>query len=95
MGPKIQYTKQPDTTAALNVANTKKVQEVLGTLLYYARAIDSTMLPAIRTLATQQSAPTAQTMEGIKQLLNYCASNPHAVVRYHASEMTLHVKSDA
>eukprot|EP00543_Licmophora_paradoxa_P011683 CAMPEP_0202474358 /NCGR_PEP_ID=MMETSP1360-20130828/92342_1 /ASSEMBLY_ACC=CAM_ASM_000848 /TAXON_ID=515479 /ORGANISM="Licmophora paradoxa, Strain CCMP2313" /LENGTH=252 /DNA_ID=CAMNT_0049101481 /DNA_START=410 /DNA_END=1165 /DNA_ORIENTATION=+ len=59
------------------------------------RAIDSTMLPAIGTLSTQQSAPTAQTMEGITQLLNYCASNPNATIRYHASDMVLHAESDA
>mmetsp|Transcript_27292 Transcript_27292/g.38608 ORF Transcript_27292/g.38608 Transcript_27292/m.38608 type:complete len:116 (-) Transcript_27292:351-698(-) len=81
-GAKIQYAKEPDTTAALNTKDTKKVQEIFSTLLYYAQAIDSTMLPAIGTLSTQQSAPTNKTMEGITQLLNYCASNPNAIVRY-------------
>jgi len=51
-GAKVQYAKQPDNTAALNAKGKKKVHEVLRTLLYYARAIDSTMLPTIGTLAT-------------------------------------------
>mmetsp|Transcript_26440 Transcript_26440/g.37543 ORF Transcript_26440/g.37543 Transcript_26440/m.37543 type:complete len:133 (-) Transcript_26440:204-602(-) len=94
-GARVQYTKEPDTTAAIDVQDAKKVQEILGTLLYYAQAINSTMLPTIGTLATQQSAPTTKTMEGIKQLLNYCASNPNAIVRYQKSDTVLHAESNA
>ena len=34
-------------------------------------------------------------MDAITQLLNYCASHPDAMIRYHASDMILHVESDA
>jgi hypothetical protein len=57
-----------DVTPVLELLDKKHVQEVLGTLLYYARAIDSTMLPAIGTLATQQATPTIATLEAITQL---------------------------
>jgi hypothetical protein len=51
-GAKTQYAPMPDTSAPLDAANTKHMhQEVLGTLLYYAPAIDSTMLVAISTFA--------------------------------------------
>ena len=53
------------------------------------------MLPAIGTLATQQAKPTATTLKGITQLLNYAATHPDAVLRFHASDMILHVDSDA
>eukprot|EP00957_Ditylum_brightwellii_P144970 11041965-Ditylum_brightwellii.AAC.1 len=43
----------------------------------------------------QQAAPTVKTAEGITRLLNYCATYPNAVVRFHASDMILHVHSDA
>eukprot|EP00957_Ditylum_brightwellii_P146932 11186470-Ditylum_brightwellii.AAC.1 len=43
----------------------------------------------------QQTAPTVKTVEGITRLLNYCATYPNAVVRVHASNMILHVHSDA
>ena len=43
-GAKIQYADTPDDAPCLDVANVKLVQQVLGTLLYYARAVDSTML---------------------------------------------------
>ena len=93
-GARKQYATQ-DFSPALDVSDKKRVQEVLGTLLYYARAIDSTMLPAIGTLATQQSSPTTATMNAITHLLNYCATHPEATLRYIASDMILHVESDA
>jgi hypothetical protein len=71
--PKLWRTETicyPGFSPALDVSDKKRIQEVLGTLLYYARAIDSTMLPAIGTLATQQSAPTMATMAAITHLLN-------------------------
>ena len=93
-GARQQYATQ-DLSPAIDLADKKRVQEVLGTLLYYARAIDSTMLAAIGTLATQQSSPTVATMKAITHLLNYCATHPNATLRYVASDMMLHVESDA
>jgi hypothetical protein len=46
-GAATQYAPDPDTSPALDATDTKHLQEVLGTLLFYARAVDSTMLPAI------------------------------------------------
>jgi hypothetical protein len=83
------------TSPTLDSKETKLIQEILGTLLYYARAVDSTMLATIRTIATQQASATKQTMKAIVQLLNYCATHPDAVVRYSANDMVLHVESDA
>jgi hypothetical protein len=89
-----QFATQ-DLTPILDVKDTKHIQEVLGTLLYYARAVDCTMLAAIGTLAGQQAQATKQTMIGITQLLNYCATHPTASIEYRASDMCLHVESDA
>jgi hypothetical protein len=94
-GAKVQYTNAPDVTPFLDAANKTHVQMVLGTLLFYARAVDLTMLKAIGTLSTQQSNPTEGTMNGITKLLNYAASNPNAEVRYYASDMVLWIDSDA
>jgi hypothetical protein len=94
-GDKIQYAPDSNTSPALDSKETKLVQEILGTLLYYARAINSTMLAAIGTIATQQASATKQTMKAVVQLLNYCATHPDAVVRYSASDMVMHIESDA
>ena len=79
----------------LDAKDTKRVQEVLGTLLHCARAVDSTLVPAIGSIATDQSKATKHTMQAIVQLLNHVATCPDASVRFHASGMQLCVESDA
>jgi hypothetical protein len=61
-GAKTQHASPPDTSVPLNAANVKWVQEVLGTFLCCAHAVDSTMLAAIGTLASQQHQGTCTTM---------------------------------
>ena len=48
-GAMTQYAPDPDNAPALDATFSKHLQEVLGTLLFYARAVDSAMLPAIGT----------------------------------------------
>jgi hypothetical protein len=68
---------------------------VTGTLLYYARAVDQTILLALNAIATQQAAPTQDTLEEVKQVLDYCASQEEAVITYHASNVILAIHSNA
>jgi hypothetical protein len=72
-----------------------RLQEVIGTLLYYARTIDSTMLVCLGTLAAAQTKGTAATTQACTQLLNYAATHPDAVIHYTASDMILKLHSDA
>jgi hypothetical protein len=90
-----QLTPVPDATDLLPPSTLTRIQEIIGTLLLYGRAIDSTMLIALGTIASQQSKGTQATAQALTQLLNYAASHPDATVRYHASDMYLHVHSDA
>jgi hypothetical protein len=94
-GQKIQFADGPDTSPALDAKAKTRIQEIIGVFLYYARAVDNTMLPALGTLASQQATPTQHTMNAVIQFLNYAVANPDAVLRYRASEMILHVESDA
>ena len=94
-GTKTQYAPPEDTSASPNAADTKHVQEVLGTFLFYVRAVNSTMRVALSTLASQQSKGTKATMIALTQFLNYAATNPDAALLFTASDMCLHVSSDA
>ena len=94
-GVKQQFTEEQDASPPLEKEAAKYVQAVTGTLLYYARAIDSTILPALSELATEQANPTEKTLAKIKQLLDYCATQEDAVLAYNASKMILTVHSDA
>ena len=52
------------------------------------------MLPALNTLAKQQSSPTKNMEAAITHLPDYAATNPSAIIQYKASDMTLHIDSD-
>ena len=71
------------------------MQEVADTLLYYVRAVDSTILPALSAVATKQANPSKKMRATIKQLLDYCATQDKAVLAYKASKMILAVHRDA
>jgi hypothetical protein len=71
------------------------IQQIVGTLLYYAMAVDPTMLVALGDLSSDQTRATAKTWDDIVWLLNYAHTHPGAAIRYAASDMWLHVHSDA
>ncbi len=94
-GAKIQYAPDLDSSTPLNKSQVTRLQQVIGTLLYYSIAVDPTMLVALGTIAAAQSNATDHTATAVVKLLNYAATNPDAVIRYKASGMTLYVHSDA
>ena len=67
-GAKKQYAKPANTSPPLDKIGKKYVMQVTGTFLFYARAIDSTMLPALSAIASQQNAPTQNTQQHKKKL---------------------------
>ena len=71
------------------------IQQLIGTFLYYARAVEYTMLPALNTLSEQQSSPTKNKEAAITHLLEYAATNPSAIIQYKTSDTILHIDSDA
>ena len=94
-GAAVQYALPETDQPILSPAKVKRIQSIIGGLLYYARAIDSTMLVALNTVSSDQSSATADTHQAVEQLLDYAATYPDTTVRYHASDMCLHVDSDA
>jgi hypothetical protein len=94
-GQKVQYSKEPDDSPPLDTEGMQRVREVVGALLFYARAVDSSMLKALGTISSQQAKSTKTTMQAVTKLLNYCASNPSTTIRYIASDMNLTIDSDA
>jgi hypothetical protein len=49
----------------------------------------------INVLASKQSRSTAVTADKVIKLLNYCNTHLETKIRYHASDMILHIHSDA
>ena len=94
-GARVQYAKAADDSDPLSKQDKKFVMQVTGTFLFYARAIDSTMLPALSSIASEQNAPTKNTMKKVKRFLDYAASQEEAIITYRASDMVLSIHSDA
>jgi hypothetical protein len=94
-GRAAQEAAPPDTATPLPPDKHKRVQKIIGSFLYYGRAVDLTILKALNSLARQQSKPTTTTLANTNLLLDYLASHPNAVIRYYPSDMLLQVHSDA
>ena len=45
----------------------RRIQQVVGTILYYARAVDMTVLAALSSITSQQAKATEETMEKVKR----------------------------
>ena len=94
-GQNRQFAPTPDSSPVLDAKGIKHVQRVVGSFLYYARAIDNTIITALNEIASMQAHPTQKTNDKIKMLLDYLHTHPNARIRFYASDMILYVDSDA
>ena len=60
---------------------TKTLQFILGTMPYYERSVDPTILWAINEILRVQSKPTQDTVEKVKVHLDYAATYPNLIPR--------------
>ena len=58
----------------------KKFQNIVGTLLYYARVVDPTLAPALSAIAAHQADATVETVKACNQFLDNCATLPNATL---------------
>jgi hypothetical protein len=93
-GAKTQYDTQ-DETPPLTAKQCLNIQTVTGSVLYYARAVDPIVLMPLNDISIEQTKATEKTQAETDQLLDYLATHTDATIRYYASEMILHIHSDA
>ncbi len=75
---------------------TKKcIEQIVGSFLYYAHAVNPTILMALLAITSQQALPTEDTRNQINQFLDYMATHPDAKIQHRAYNMVLNVHSDA
>ncbi len=77
-GSAAQTATPLDTSDALPADKIKHLQGIIGSILYYARAVDMTVLMALSTIASKQAKGTQNTMKQATQLLDYLATHPDA-----------------
>jgi hypothetical protein len=71
------------------------IQEIVGSLLYYAQAVDNKLLVALSTIAAHQSYATIATEQAVHLLLDYVATYPPDSIVYRSSNMILCAHMDA
>jgi hypothetical protein len=64
-------------------------------MLYYARAVDPTMLTTTNTIASQQAIPTEAVKAQAVRLLQYAAAHPNNAIVYKKSKMHVILQVDA
>jgi predicted protein tyrosine phosphatase len=93
-GAKTQYSTK-DETPPLTAKQCLTIQKVTGSVLYNSIAVDPTVLMKLNDIATEQTKATEKTQAATNQLLDYLATHPDATIWNHASDMILHIHSDA
>ena len=91
----LPMTSPVDESAKLSPQGIKQLQQIVGTFLFYSRAVDPTMLTALSIIATEQTQGTQSTKDKAEHFLMYAATHPDATIKYYKSDMILNIHSDA
>ena len=78
-GTKAQSPLLQDNSQKLTNKEIKKVQKIVGNILYYAKAVDMAVFMALILIAIKQTKGTERTWEKAYQVLDYFASHPDTV----------------
>jgi hypothetical protein len=94
-GAKTQLTPESDTSDLLDDSRKHRIHEIIGSLLYYALAVDNKLLVALSAIAARQVKATVAMEQAVHLLLNYVATYPNDGIVYCASNMILYAHSDS
>ena len=92
---KIRHPVPENTSPPLIEEKIRRVQDVVGTFVWYGALCDPTLAASLSALATRQSKGTDNVKKASHQLLDCLATHPNAAIRYHASNMILALDTDA
>jgi hypothetical protein len=93
-GVKTQLTTV-DESPAVSPEVRKSIQQKLGIFNWYLRVTDPSFKCRWSQLGSEQAHATEQTAAAVDYVLNYLHNYPNATLVYYASDMQLHVESDA
>ena len=81
-GAKQQFANSPGASPKLDNTGIKRVQSIVGALLYYGRAVDNKLLVALSDLGSTQAAATDLTKTNLRQFLDYLSTYPDDGIIY-------------
>ena len=89
----MQLTEPEDKSTLLQPKNIIKLQQITRAILYYAGAVDGTLMTNLNKLAYTQANGTQGTMRATKTIMDYCHTHSDAKIQYCASQMKLQIHS--
>ena len=92
---KVQFTEPENKTPLLQPKDFTKLQQIIGAMLYYSRAVDGTLMTALNKLTYAQTNGTQVTMRATESFIDYCHTHSNATIRYCSIQMQLHTHSNA
>ena len=78
-GKSAQHPIPPDETPVAVPKGILCVQNIVGSILYYAQAVNLTALTVLTTLGSKQAKATAYTLKSTEQFLDYLATHPNTM----------------
>ena len=67
---------EADDSKPLDDEGIRRVQHVVGALLWVGQAVNNKLLVSLSAIGSQQASVTEETNKEINQLLEYCATYP-------------------
>ena len=90
-----QLTKPIDSPTLLSAPDKTCLQEIIGSLLYFACCIYSTIFSNLGSSGTNIADGTERVAAMAAYLFNFCANNRNPKVRYYSRDMQLCGHTDA
>ena len=91
----IQLATQQSSAPKLNFTDTNDVQSIKWTFLYYASAVYSTIISALKNISTYLSSLTQYIIAKYNKVLEYTPTHKIATIWYHARNAILITNTDA
>jgi hypothetical protein len=91
----LHITPDPDALELLDANPKRHVQEIVGSLLYYAQVVDNKLLVVLSAIAACQANAIETTEQAVNLLLDYVATYPNDGIVYRTSDMILCAHADA
>ena len=83
-----------DTSHPLNEKGIKRIQVIVGALLYMGREVNKKILVALSEIVSQKAAATEDIVLAIEQPLYYVATYPNDGILFRKSDMILAAHAD-
>jgi hypothetical protein len=82
--PRIQLVKKDKSTFFLTPTQHTEIQAIVGTLRYYACAVDPSLLPIANEIASQQANLTQKVRTAANRALSYTSARRNNCITYYA-----------